>query len=204
MIARLMSPNFLGYGFGWFIEDLRGRRWVNHGGHIDGMAALVSVLPTERIGVVVLTNMNQVDMGVPLTKYLLDQALGIAPRDYAAEYRAAEETYAAQARAGRREAPRVAGTKPSLPPSAYAGTYRNVMMGAITVTVDAAGALALQYDAGPTIRGPLEHWHFDSFVANLRDPIFGKVPVTFRLGPNGRVISMLFAAAGGPLEWIKE
>src|SRR5205807_7353534 len=53
MRARVMNPTFLGYGFGWFVQDFRGRTWVNHGGNIDGMAALVSFLPDERIGVVV-------------------------------------------------------------------------------------------------------------------------------------------------------
>ncbi len=141
-VARLMAEEYLGYGYGWFVTTHRGRRWVTHGGHIDGMAALVSFLPAERLGVVILTNMNQVDIGVPLTRFLFDAALGLAPRDYAAEYRAAELAFDAQSR--RAPAARVAGTRPSLPDDAYVGTYRNPIFGAIVIAGGPGGGLTLR------------------------------------------------------------
>ena len=49
---------FSAYGLGWFLQDYRGRFVVQHGGNIDGMTALVALMPDERLGVVILTNMN--------------------------------------------------------------------------------------------------------------------------------------------------
>ena len=202
MIARLMSPKFLGYGYGWFVEDFRGQRWVNHGGNIDGMAAMVGFLPESRIGVVVLTNMNQSDVTLPLTAHIFDRLLGISPpRDYNAEYYAAVQADEAKERAGAKPPVKVEGTKPSLPLEAYAGVYRDSFLGTATVRLG-QGRLTIQYDASPTAGGELEHFHFDSFVANMKDPILGKIPVMFRIGASGKVDAMQFPLATS--DWIKQ
>ncbi len=201
MIARLMSPRFLGYGYGWFVEDFRGQRWVNHGGNIDGMAAMVGFLPESRIGVVILTNMNQSDVTLPLTANLFDRLLGISPaKDYNAEYYAAEQADQARQRASAKPPVRLEGTRPSLPLEAYAGTYRENFMGTATVRYD-QGKLTIQYDAS-AITGELEHFHLDSFTARMNDPILGKMPVTFRIGASGTVEGMTFPLA--TTEWVKQ
>lgn len=46
----------LGYGLGWFIGKYRGHDLISHGGDIDGFSSDVSLLPTEGIGLVILTN----------------------------------------------------------------------------------------------------------------------------------------------------
>lgn len=203
-IARLLSPSFLSYGFGWFIEDFRERRWVSHGGNIDGMAALVGFLPADRIGAVILTNMNQSDVTLPLMANLFDRLLGIVPpRDYNTPYKAAADSFDARQRASRKAPVRVAGTAPSLPLSAYAGTYRHPFMGTATVSLAASGHLQIRYDPAPTVTGELEHWHYDSFVAKLQDGMFPSATVTFRLGADARVVGMVFSH-GGPGEWVKQ
>lgn len=46
------------YGLGWFIEDYEGQTMLHHGGNIDGYSAMVSFLPEERIGFVMLSNVS--------------------------------------------------------------------------------------------------------------------------------------------------
>src|SRR5262249_39790218 len=46
------------YALGWRIMDYRGRRMVSHGGAIDGYRAIVVLLPEQRIGLVVLSNLG--------------------------------------------------------------------------------------------------------------------------------------------------
>jgi hypothetical protein len=43
---------------GWFLNDYKGHIAVHHGGNIDGMSSLVAMLPDEKTGAVILTNMN--------------------------------------------------------------------------------------------------------------------------------------------------
>lgn len=49
----------MGYGLGWFIHEWEGNRLIEHGGNIDGFASMVSLLPDENIGFVLLTNVSQ-------------------------------------------------------------------------------------------------------------------------------------------------
>src|SRR5207302_1873735 len=49
------------YGMGWVISSYRGHRLVWHNGGIDGFYALVSLLPDENFGVVIVTNLLQDD-----------------------------------------------------------------------------------------------------------------------------------------------
>ncbi|MCR9162976.1 MAG: serine hydrolase domain-containing protein [Nannocystaceae bacterium] len=46
------------YGLGWFIEDYEGQPMLHHGGNIDGYSAMVSFLPEERLGFVMLSNVS--------------------------------------------------------------------------------------------------------------------------------------------------
>src|SRR5687768_5158455 len=52
------EAHLMAYGMGWFLNDYKGRLAVHHGGNIDGMSSLVAMLPEEKMGAVVLTNMN--------------------------------------------------------------------------------------------------------------------------------------------------
>ena len=43
---------------GLFIESYRGRKHVSHGGNLDGFSLILSFLPDDGVGVVVLTNLD--------------------------------------------------------------------------------------------------------------------------------------------------
>ncbi len=46
------------YGLGWFVDDYEGQTMLHHGGNIDGYSAMVSFLPKEKLGVVMLSNVS--------------------------------------------------------------------------------------------------------------------------------------------------
>ena len=52
------TPSFggAGYGYGWYIGEVVGRRWIGHTGKIEGFAALNSWFPDEQMVVIVLMN----------------------------------------------------------------------------------------------------------------------------------------------------
>ncbi|HEX2210967.1 MAG TPA: serine hydrolase domain-containing protein, partial [Longimicrobium sp.] len=60
--ARLAAPHFTAYGLGWFMQDYRGRKLAMHTGSIDGMSALVAMVPEERLGLVVLINLDHAEL----------------------------------------------------------------------------------------------------------------------------------------------
>jgi CubicO group peptidase (beta-lactamase class C family) len=188
--ARRNNPykHFSSYALGWFQDDYRGREVSQHGGNIDGMSALVAFMPEERVGLVILTNMNSSPLPALLMNTIFDRFLGAAPNDWIAQAKQRADS-AARLAPGRGGGgpPRVQGTSPSLALEKYAGVYADSMYGEATVTVD-AGKLTAKY--GPSRSGTLEHWHYDTFRATWQDPVMGTSLVTFTLGADGNVARM--------------
>lgn len=182
------------YGMGWFLSDYRGRKVVTHSGGLDGMTSRVALMPEENLGVVILTNSES-----PLQSFLwykvFDLFLGGEQRDWSADYMARFKTIKERDEAERKRAEeaRVPNTRPSLPLSAYAGTYGGAMYGDARVTEE-DGHLVLRLLPAPDYVGDLEHWHFDTFRVKWRDsvvyPYAQRGWVTFTLDPQGKVSEM--------------
>jgi CubicO group peptidase (beta-lactamase class C family) len=51
------------YGLGWFLRDWNGHKVVEHGGNIDGFNALVALMPDQKLGFVLLTNVSGSPLG---------------------------------------------------------------------------------------------------------------------------------------------
>ena len=58
-----------GYGLGLMTEVFRGRRFIHHGGHVDGFMADLSFLPDDGFACTVLTNLGQV-RGAQVMRYI--------------------------------------------------------------------------------------------------------------------------------------
>jgi CubicO group peptidase (beta-lactamase class C family) len=188
--ARQYNPftHLQSYGMGWVIQDYRGRELRQHGGNIDGMSALVGLMPEEKAGLVVLTNAN----GSPLPGIAMyrafDALLGAAPRDWAAEQMKIRVKNLALAKEteAKRLAERASGTKPSLTLDRYAGVYADSMYGDVKVTLE-NGKLRAKYGI---FDGEMEHWHYDTFRATWSARNMGRSFMTFALGQDGKVRSL--------------
>ena len=189
------SAHLMAYGLGWFLSDYEGKYLVQHGGNIDGMTALVAMMPEEKYGIAILSNMNGTNLPTAIMLRLLDAQLKRPAKDWSAQMRQRIDSMrtvalAAQQRQGD---PRVPNTKPSLPLTAYAGTYSDSAYGTLKVT-ESNGALSLAY--GSNWRGPLEHYHFDTFRMRLSTPVLPPVPVNFRIDAAGKVDEVRLDLAG--------
>ncbi len=186
-------PDELGmatYGMALSVSTYRGRKLVQHGGGIDGFISQMSWMPTERTGVMVLTNMSG-NNPVPniVTRNLFDRLLGLDPIDWVARTKKQEEDAKARQEKQRQEraAERKPGTSPSHPLSAYAGTYEHPAYGRLTVETN-GDALVVSYEA---FRVPLKHFHYDVFEIDDPGnivPLSGRV--TFLMNQKGEVDRM--------------
>ncbi len=177
------------YGMGWFLQDYRGRELRQHGGNIDGMSAIVAIMPEEKIGLVVLTNANGSPVpGIAMYR-VLDALLGATPRDWSGEQLkiTAKNRALARETETKRLAQRVAGTNPSLAIEKYAGVYVDSMYGDAKITAQ-GGKLLASY--GAYFDGELEHWHYDTFRAKWKAQTAGRNFVTFALDADGKVKSV--------------
>jgi hypothetical protein len=152
------------------------------------MSALVALLPEERTGLVILSNLDGNDLTYALMYRIFDAYLKQPPKDWSGiMLRAARELQAeGKKEAGKREALRTAGTSPSLPLERYAGTYTDSFAGNADVHSEGPG-LVLRYGS---LVADLEHWQYDTFQAVWRQRRLGKSPVTFTLDDAGHVDEM--------------
>jgi CubicO group peptidase (beta-lactamase class C family) len=183
------EAHLMAYGMGWFLNDYKGRIAVHHGGNIDGMSSLVALLPEEKMGVVVLTNMNGSLLPSVMVHRVFDDQLKLPPNDFSGEMRLRVDSLEKQARtaAAKVEAARVPGTRPSLALEKYAGTYTDSLYGDMAVRLE-NGTLTLSY--GGESDAVLEHWHYDTFRAVWKNRLLGKPMVTFAVDATPKVAAL--------------
>lgn len=51
-------PFLSGYGYGWFIDDLYGKKVINHGGNIEGATSYFAMIPDDDICIILLNNIT--------------------------------------------------------------------------------------------------------------------------------------------------
>jgi len=187
------SKQFNTYGLGWNVWNYLGRKVVSHGGGLDGMISRTSMMPEEKLGLVVLTNSEQ---SVPtIMQYkIYDVFRNAKKRDWSAEYmgfRKRGEIQAAKAKK-KVEAARKLNTKPTLALKDYVGTYSGKMYGEATIREE-NGKLVLRLKPAPNFVADLTHWHYDTFQIKWRPSVAYNFPqgfVVFHINKAGKVSEM--------------
>jgi CubicO group peptidase (beta-lactamase class C family) len=188
----LAKPHFFLYAFGWFLQDYNGQAVAMHTGSIDGMSAIIGLIPDKKLGVYVLANGDHVELRHALMYEAFDRfggAAGAKKRDWSADLLTlftAEHTQALQAQQ-QAVARRVTGTKPSLATASYVGTYRHPTYGDVVIT---ANGETLHAHFGSAYDGDLTHWQYEMFRARWVARQNGEGTITFRPDGAGRIASL--------------
>jgi CubicO group peptidase (beta-lactamase class C family) len=187
--TSLVRPHFFTYGLGWFLHDYQGQAVAMHTGSIDGMSALIGLIPERRLGVYVLANLDHAELRHALMYRVFDMYSGNASRDWSKELLTLYAGLERQADSARRqqEQRRVADTRPSLPLERYAGTYTNATYGNAVVAVR-DGTLHFSFGKGRV--GTLSHWHYDTFQARWGDVRMDPSLIVFAPDGTGGVSSV--------------
>lgn len=164
------NSNFVLYGLGFVLQDYTGRMIVSHTGGLPGMVSKITMVPGERLGIIVLTNQQSVYAYRAITNYILDAMLGVTGNDWISffEGKRADSIERARNVVAEAQEKRAKGTKPSLSLSAYAGTYRDAWRGDVWIEF-ADGKLEMRFSRTEGLIGTLEHWHHDTFVVRWED-----------------------------------
>jgi hypothetical protein len=178
---------FSGYGLGWNVSLYEGRWISSHSGATDGMNTNLVLVPSENLGVVVMTNTFNNLMGA-ITNRVLDAYLGLGDRQWGdrvwAGYRL--QHAAVEARRDSIHGARVQGTRPTHALGAYVGTYMDSLY-LDAVVREEGGRLVLQLWDDPDMIADLEHWHHDTFRAVWRNRAMREEFTWFTTGPDARV-----------------
>ena len=166
-----LMPNFSGYGEGWFLSDYHGEKLVWHTGGWPGMVSRVTLVPGQKLGVVVLTNQESGAAFNAVAYRVLDAYLNPANKtDWAAVYDKAVQHAHGDADDSwkKHEAARNPNSKPSLALTSYAGTYRDPWYGDVIISNE-AGKLRLRFSKTKQLIGTMEPWQHDIFIVRWDD-----------------------------------
>ena len=175
------------YGLGWNVGyDDHGRLRLSHSGAFAmGAATNVTLLPSEELGIVVLTNGAPVGVPEAVSSDFLSYAQdGKVSVDWLGFY---GKLIAAADEAGRSKTDYShppANAAKAKPPAAYTGTYASPHYGRLTISVS-GGDLVMRL--GPkAMRFVLQHYSGDTFsYQTAGENAVGRSGVTFTMGPSG-------------------
>lgn len=191
---RFGGRDFNGYGLGWGTTEYFNSFVVSHTGGYDGMYSAVVLFPTEKIGVVVLTNAMK-GLGTLLAYEIADKLLGHPQHEWLGLAKRGQQASREDraARIDQRVKARKSGTLPTMNTATISGLYRCPMFGDIRIDHDTEG-LVIDFVRAPDLKARLTHWHDDTYRINwLRDqPWFGFGTVQVRKDNNGQPDELLF------------
>lgn len=179
--------SFSAYGLGWFLTDYATKRIMFHPGGGGGVSSLISLIPSEDIGIVALTNLDSWSV-FAFTNTIYDYFLNIEPYDWLEIIKPYEENPDDLAKwYSEFFASKIKGTNPTHNNEKYCGTYRHKNFGDVTIE-QINGHLILK--RGNYI-SDLSHWQYDTFKSIMRDNKMGLDTVTFYTGSDGSVDELM-------------
>ena len=186
---RLSKPHFFSYALGWFVQDYSGETVWMHTGSIDGMCAIIGLLPAQRVGVYVLENLDHAELRHALMYRVFDMYEGNPPRDWSSDLHQLFEDMGSKAEAAqaKRDSTRAKNTHPTLPLAKYAGTYNDSAYGKVDIALS-GDSLRFRFVKGDS--QPLEHLEYDTFRAKARNTLEPDPVVTFVLDGSGGVSAL--------------
>ena len=87
------------YGLGWFLRQWNGHKIVEHGGNIDGFNSQVALMPDQKLGFVLLTNVTGSPLGAFAMNTIWKQLVG-EPKSEVSEVKATGPANDAKAEVG--------------------------------------------------------------------------------------------------------
>jgi len=137
-LPEFFTQNGLGpmaYAMGWVDTTYRGHHMVWHNGGIDGFYSLLTMLPEDKIGVVILTNLIGNHALEPIAYSAFDRLLGLSLDPWLDRYKALDD----KAKTAEEEAKKnkvstaKTGTQSSHPLADFAGEYSNPGLGTVKI-----------------------------------------------------------------------
>ncbi len=185
-------PFLNAYGLGWFLGNYQDRKMVYHSGGVDGMRTMMTLVPEDRLGILVFTNLESPGIAA-ITNQILDMCLGFPPKawlDWYDHYFQESRQKLEDARQKKHDL-RVSDTRPHLNLASYCGVYSDRMVGNIIIALE-KGSLYLRFENNPAFQARLNHWHYETFEINWLDDYIPSGLLTFQHNSLGKPVKIVF------------
>jgi CubicO group peptidase (beta-lactamase class C family) len=175
------ETNYELYGLGWFLQDYAGHRIVMHDGGVNGFVSSVTLVPQDKLGIIILTNTDQNAFYEALRWEIMDAYFKQPYRNYSQAYLTAfKSNMAAEQQVYKKLRDTVAlNLQPSVPVANYTGKYVNELYGSLTVTQGENNDLEVRFEHHPKMFVKLQPLGGNRFFATFSDPVYGKTVFPF-------------------------
>lgn len=162
------------YGLGWALNDYEGRTLVSHTGGSNGFVTSVTLMPEEKLGVIVFTNTDQNSFFQALKYEIIDAYLNKPFVNYSEiYYQRFKIAYEEEMQALKKEKELADGKKKTpLPLEAYTGKYYNEVYGEISIVIENK-KLVIVFPKHNNTKGYLEIRDETSFLCTYTDLTWG-------------------------------
>lgn len=150
------------YGMAFTISTYRGYKIVSHGGNMDGFSLFVSMMPSQKLGMIILTNLDGNPLRTIFSYNVYDRFLGLNQVEWSKRLKDDEAKNKASEEEAKKQGltPKRPGTKPSHDIAEYAGEYEHPAYGAVTIEARGGDSLRIGYNG---FASALAHFHYDVF-----------------------------------------
>lgn len=193
------------YGLGLGIYGYRGHTVVQHGGGIDGFTALLSFMPRDNMGMIILSNRGGNPVPTLVAYNVYDRLLGLDPVPWHDRFQERQEKQEQAEEEAKKKGytPRKQGTQPSHPLADYVGEYEHPGYGIVRIQLD-DDRLTLTLNQ---MTSPLRHFHYDVFEVP-EDPLdpFENMKVMFQMSLEGEIarLSLPLEPNVGPIVFTRQ
>ena len=156
------DSSFLTYGYGWFLSSYKGHYRAEHGGNVNGFTSSMAVFPTDKIGIIILSNQQTSMLPTYARNIISDHVLDVEKTDWVQHYQEFREN-ASQAKVSSDKV-KTEGTKVNAPShnlADYTGRYENPAYGSFEVQLR-SDSLFMVF---PKREFYLQHKHYETFDA---------------------------------------
>ncbi|MDE3235265.1 MAG: serine hydrolase [Bacteroidota bacterium] len=174
------NTHFMGYGLGIFMMDYNGKQVFWHTGGAFGFVTNTCFVPEENLGITILTNQDNQAFFELLRYQILDaylnqpyinrskQALPAAQKQNKESFEQVQQWKA-----------RIKGNTPSLPLTAYTGTYKNELYGTISITAKDKGLLFIKFNGHNNLTASLQYMDNNEWMLSYNNAAFGIFSTSF-------------------------
>jgi len=177
------------YGMGWEFQDYEGREIVSHTGGVNGFVTSVTLMPEEKLGIVVLTNNDQNALFLSLRWEILDAYLGLPYRNYDSTFYQSNLKRKVEADKWNQDIQDSIAMNlyQELSLTQFEGEYVNEVYGYVNL-VKKENYLVMDLQHHSNLTGKLEYIGNNRFFCTYSDPTYGKKVFPFVI-ENGKVRS---------------
>lgn len=178
------TGHFSLYGLGWMLQEYGGKKIVSHTGGVNGFVTSVTLIPEEKLGIVVLTNTDANAFYEALKWEIMDAYLGFPYRNYSNLYagRMEKQNKAEEDRIRKKRDTIAMRLTVILPLQKFTGDYENDPYGVLHIEQE-GDHLKVKFQHH-LMTGKLEPLGGNRFLCTYSNPIWGVMEIPFTIENN--------------------